>query len=107
MNYSNDFAQSMARVRFGTSDKAKINKQVFTKDLEAALVAGQMNILDRILKDHDDLPFKSVDEFLGHIQILLVDNFNYAQSKLSMQQFRRASVEDVINGVDYNKFKRF
>lgn len=90
------FARTMARAKFNQSDRLKIAKPTWIKDMTAAHLIGKIEALETVLKSHAKRPYSDMDEMIGDIQILLADSWGHMH-RINPTYTRPVSVERILS----------
>lgn len=93
---SRKFATDVASSRFRQADKLKMGFKNYVHDMATATSAGKVEILNVILQSHLDNPYRSVDEFVGDLQMLTVHSWNELQ-QLNPNMFVPVTIEKVLH----------
>ncbi len=91
------FGRDSVRMTYGDKIPAiKINRHNYQRVIELTHTHSKVAICESLLKSHKADPYKSVEELIGDLQIILVDSWSHFK-KLDPNK-RTISVEDLIRG---------
>ena len=77
MNEHEKYAKTIANSVFKNNSKTKkISREVFTYYLESSFLAGQVTVLELLLKHQTKVPPTTAEEVIGDVQLILLDVFN-------------------------------
>ena len=80
-----EYAEIATRSVFGQSDKRKISRRVFHKELVNAARYGNINGIQAIASKHKKDPYQSVDEMLGDLEILACEESRKMKIDLNLK----------------------
>lgn len=92
--YTNEFVKT----RYKQGDTRKMSKKMFLGDIESAYTAGILGFIEELFKEDIREEYKSKDEMMGDIQLVMIELFNHFRKKHGDKRLREITLDDFLSG---------
>jgi len=76
----------------------KISSKWFSEEIMTVLATGQSMMVEKVINNHKDNPYESVDELIGDLQLIAKDVLNQFNMKGGVKRITQYSIEDMLPG---------
>lgn len=97
-----EYTKSILRIHYPKiKNKVKqLNKRSMQKEIKAASYYGALCVCQEILDEHKRAPYKTLDEVIGDLQIVVVESYQRSRGIMGLP-IKEFTIEDVMqNGAN-------
>jgi len=94
---SRKLAQELTEAKFKDAPRVKIGRKDYFDVTRSMHLSGKINLAETILKTHASEPYRSIDEVLGDLQIVLSESWNEFRQVNRSELMGELNVTDLIH----------
>lgn len=79
------YSRDITAKNFKQAERVKLNRKLFDKEIRCSYSYGIFCIASELINQHKDNPYKSVDEVMADIQLVVVDNYKKVKREFNIK----------------------
>ena len=94
---SRKLAVDITSARYKQAPKIKLNRDDYRDLAHSMHLSGKINVTEIILKNHKTNPYRTVEEIVGDLQLVLMTSWNEFRTVNPSTVMGRLELEELVN----------